>query len=84
MVLSFQLAKALVFATNFYHRTSVDAEVALLIACIFHGVASRGQLVGKICLADSAYLWLLWTKCIEQIGIVKINLIWLLKVCDTL
>ena len=84
MTLAFQLAEAFIGSTNLYHRIAIDAEVALLVACIFHGVTCRGQLVGKECLANGANLWTLGAKRIEQVGVVEINLIGLLKVCNTL
>ena len=72
------LAEAFILSANLNDDVTINTEVALLIACIFHFVTSRCQLVGKECLAHSSYLWLLQTECVKQIRIVEVYLVWLL------
>ena len=62
MILACQLVKTLVGTSNFNHSITIDAEISTPIACIFHFVSCKGQLIGKERFTHRTNLWLLRTE----------------------
>ena len=83
MILACQLIKAFVGTTNFNHSVTIYAEISTLVASILHLVSCRSQLIGKECFTHRTNLWFLGTERIQQVGVVKIYLIWFLKICNS-
>ena len=83
MVLAGQLVKTFVGTSYFKHCFTIDTEISTLIACILHSMSRRNQLIGKECFTHRTNLWFLGTERIQQVGVVKIYLIWFLKICNS-
>ena len=76
------LGIVLVLASDFYHTLPVNAKISRLHTAIFNFMCRCCKLIAKESFAHCSYFGLCYRQCIQQIGIVKQNLVWLLQVAN--